>query len=206
MFVPLTSASCFELKVVQLAELSKPLAEAEAVGIANVCVSVVLVIVKSVPVDATAKSCVPDVSPLSEVNPVPPLITMLPLPRSDAPLTVLMFVPETNAACLLLKVVQSADVNAPLALAEAEGILKSIKYPKLGSVESSSSTVKEMSFPELIRTGSERGLLKSDWSCWKQYREVRNITAHTYNDSKAEAAFSIIPDFLIEAEYLLQKW
>ncbi|NBT85709.1 MAG: nucleotidyltransferase [Alphaproteobacteria bacterium] len=71
--------------------------------------------------------------------------------------------------------------------------------------EATSEIIDSMSFPELIRTGSERGLLKSDWSCWKQYREVRNITAHTYNDSKAEAAFSIIPDFLIEAEYLLQK-
>ncbi len=71
--------------------------------------------------------------------------------------------------------------------------------------EPTSEIIDSMSFPELIRTGSERGLLKSDWSCWKQYREVRNITAHTYNDSKAEAAFSIIPDFLIEAEYLLQK-
>ena len=71
--------------------------------------------------------------------------------------------------------------------------------------EATSEAIDSMAFPELIRTGSERGLLRSDWSCWKQYREVRNITAHTYNDLKAEAAFSVIPDFLEEAEYLFQK-
>jgi nucleotidyltransferase substrate binding protein (TIGR01987 family) len=64
-------------------------------------------------------------------------------------------------------------------------------------------TIDSMSFPDLIRTGSERDLLKGDWGHWKQYREIRNITAHTYDNSKAELVMGIIPDFLAEAEYLL---
>lgn len=71
--------------------------------------------------------------------------------------------------------------------------------------EATAAAIDSMAFPELIRTGCERGLLRSGWSRWKQYREIRNITAHTYNNTKAEAAFSIIPDFLEEAEFLLDK-
>ncbi len=75
----------------------------------------------------------------------------------------------------------------------------------LEMTEATSNTIDEMSFPDLIRTGSERSLLRSDWSRWKKYRDIRNITAHTYDDSKAETAFAIIPDFLAEADFLLQK-
>ena len=75
----------------------------------------------------------------------------------------------------------------------------------LQMTEAVPGSVDSMSFPELIRRGSERSLLKSDWSQWKQYREIRNLTAHTYDDHKAETAFSAIPGFLSEAEYLLEK-
>ena len=71
--------------------------------------------------------------------------------------------------------------------------------------EASEAAIDSMTFPELIRTASERGLLRNDWSYWKQYREVRNITSHTYDDLKAKAAFEIIPCFLEEVQYLLQK-
>ncbi|MBY0280911.1 MAG: nucleotidyltransferase substrate binding protein [Alphaproteobacteria bacterium] len=75
----------------------------------------------------------------------------------------------------------------------------------LQATEAVPDSVESMSFPELIRTGSERSLLKNDWSQWKQYREIRNLTAHTYDDNKAEMAFAALPGFLNEAEYLLQK-
>ena len=44
-----------------------------------------------------------------------------PEPNKVVPLTVLMFVPLTKAACLLLKVVQSAELNTPRLLVEAVG-------------------------------------------------------------------------------------
>jgi hypothetical protein len=42
-----------------------------------------------------------------------------------------------------------------------------------------------MSFATLVRTASERGLLKSGWDKWQIFREARNITSHTYNQAKA---------------------
>jgi nucleotidyltransferase substrate binding protein (TIGR01987 family) len=59
-----------------------------------------------------------------------------------------------------------------------------------------------MPFQDLIRSGSERGLLRSDWSKWKNFRAARGTTSHTYDEIKARQVFSIIPDFLLEARYL----
>lgn len=59
-----------------------------------------------------------------------------------------------------------------------------------------------MSFQDLIRNGSERGLLRSDWSKWKTFRAARAATSHTYDELKAREVFSIVPDFLLEARYL----
>jgi nucleotidyltransferase substrate binding protein (TIGR01987 family) len=62
-----------------------------------------------------------------------------------------------------------------------------------------------MSFPDLIRSGSERGLLRSDWSHWKDYRKARSISSHTYDENKAREVFAIFPDFLDEAEHLRRR-
>ncbi|QLH41985.1 MAG: nucleotidyltransferase substrate binding protein [Coxiellaceae bacterium] len=48
--------------------------------------------------------------------------------------------------------------------------------------ESSSQEVIEQSFPNLIRTGFERGLLLNSWDVWQKYRYARNITSHTYDE------------------------
>lgn len=69
--------------------------------------------------------------------------------------------------------------------------------------EPSRETVEAMSFPTLIRTADERGLLQHDWSVWQTYREARNITAHTYNKDKANQVMKIIPGFLQEATTIL---
>lgn len=60
-------------------------------------------------------------------------------------------------------------------------------------------------FQNLIRTGNEKGLLRSDWSRWKEYRQARTNSSHTYDESKAEAVYKITDDFLLEAKYLYQQ-
>lgn len=60
-------------------------------------------------------------------------------------------------------------------------------------------------FQNLIRLGNERGLLRTDWRQWKTYRQARTDSSHTYDAAKAEAVFSIAPDFLMEAKALLQE-
>lgn len=65
--------------------------------------------------------------------------------------------------------------------------------------------VDEMSFQNLIRTGSEKSLLLSDWETWSLYRKARSTTSHAYNEIKAQEVFAQIPGFLVEAQFLLKK-
>ena len=62
-----------------------------------------------------------------------------------------------------------------------------------------------MTFQDLIRSGNERGLLRSDWSMWKEYRRARGTTSHTYDEEKAREVFAIVPDFLAEARFLRDR-
>ncbi|MDU8923454.1 nucleotidyltransferase substrate binding protein [Pasteurellaceae bacterium LIM206] len=62
-----------------------------------------------------------------------------------------------------------------------------------------------MNFQDLIRSGNERGLLLGNWTDWKQYREMRSRTSHTYGEETAIAVVENIPKFLAEAEFLLSK-
>lgn len=62
-----------------------------------------------------------------------------------------------------------------------------------------------MSFQDLIRSGSERGLLLGDWSKWRKYREMRSKTSHTYDEGVAREVVEGIPAFLEEVTYLHDK-
>lgn len=63
-----------------------------------------------------------------------------------------------------------------------------------------------MPFQDLIRTGNEAGLLRSDWPTWRRYRELRAKTSHTYSEDVALIVVAEIPDFLQEARYLLNEF
>ncbi len=60
-------------------------------------------------------------------------------------------------------------------------------------------------FQNLVRTGNEKGLLRSGWDQWKAYRQARTDSSHTYDEDKAGAVYDIAPDFLQEARYLYQQ-
>jgi nucleotidyltransferase substrate binding protein (TIGR01987 family) len=64
------------------------------------------------------------------------------------------------------------------------------------------TNVDSLAFQDLIRTGSEQGLLLNDWSRWKLYREMRSKTSHAYDEQVALEVVSHIPGFLHEAIYL----
>jgi nucleotidyltransferase substrate binding protein (TIGR01987 family) len=70
---------------------------------------------------------------------------------------------------------------------------------------SSADVIDAMAFQDLIRTGSEQGLLKHDWETWKTYRTARGTTSHAYNEKKAKAVADQIPLFLEEARHLLNS-
>lgn len=65
--------------------------------------------------------------------------------------------------------------------------------------------VDQMSFPHLIRTGNERGLLKSDVSVWLLYRKERGTTSHAYDEDKANEVLESIPAFLSDAQFLYEQ-
>ena len=59
-----------------------------------------------------------------------------------------------------------------------------------------------MNLADLIRIGSEHGLLAGDWPVWRQYRALRNMTSHTYDEAKALDVVAHIPAFLADAVFL----
>ena len=63
----------------------------------------------------------------------------------------------------------------------------------------------EHDLPELVRTASKQGLLPSGWPQWRTWREMRNITSHTYDEAKALQVAEAIPGFLEEAREVLAR-
>ena len=62
-----------------------------------------------------------------------------------------------------------------------------------------------MTFNQLIRAANQFGLLKSNLEIWDDYRQKRNSTSHTYDETIALEVMSVVPAFKDEAEFLLNK-
>jgi nucleotidyltransferase substrate binding protein (TIGR01987 family) len=62
-----------------------------------------------------------------------------------------------------------------------------------------------MPFSELVRTANEQGVLLSAWPQWKEFREMRGKTSHTYDEQTALEVVAGIPAFLAEAQHLLDQ-
>ena len=65
--------------------------------------------------------------------------------------------------------------------------------------------VDQMAFADLIRSGSEQGLLKSGWDHWREFRAARGTTSHVYDEKKAAEVFAVIPRFGVEARFFLAR-
>lgn len=59
-----------------------------------------------------------------------------------------------------------------------------------------------MSFQDIIRSANEKGLLLGNWADWRQYRDMRSRTSHTYDEEIALQVVAGIPKFLSEAQFL----
>jgi nucleotidyltransferase substrate binding protein (TIGR01987 family) len=75
----------------------------------------------------------------------------------------------------------------------------------LEATSASAGEIDAMSFPTLIRVGSERGLLRTGWDRWFDFRKARNSTSHAYDETRAKLAVEIAPEFLAEVDYLYKK-
>lgn len=56
----------------------------------------------------------------------------------------------------------------------------------------------------LIRLGAQAGLLV-EVAPWFVYRDMRNLTSHTYDQKKAQEVFAVIPAFARDAQALLSQ-
>lgn len=65
--------------------------------------------------------------------------------------------------------------------------------------------IDRLTFPALIRTAAEQGLVAGDWPLWRTFRQMRNITSHTYDEAKALVVVAAIPAFLDEARQVLAR-
>ncbi len=65
--------------------------------------------------------------------------------------------------------------------------------------------IQELSFPDLIRLGYERGLLAQSWDVWKAFRDARNATSHAYDEAKANSVVEKTPEFATAARFLAEQ-
>jgi nucleotidyltransferase substrate binding protein (TIGR01987 family) len=65
----------------------------------------------------------------------------------------------------------------------------------------SAAEVERLSYRDLMRTGAAKGFIE-DPSSWFRFREMRNITSHSYDESKAEQIAAVLPEFLDKARFL----
>ena len=60
-------------------------------------------------------------------------------------------------------------------------------------------------FADLIRTGNEQSLLKSDWTAWKVFREMRALANNALEDQAALEIVKIIPMFIEEIQFFIRQ-
>ncbi|QIM67264.1 hypothetical protein A4G16_07735 [Mannheimia granulomatis] len=60
------------------------------------------------------------------------------------------------------------------------------------------------SFKDILRDALKSGLI-DDMAKWVTFRDMRNITSHTYNQDKAIAVYSQIEDFLEYSRFLVEQ-
>lgn len=72
---------------------------------------------------------------------------------------------------------------------------------QLEAMSDSPSDIDALGYRDMIRSGVERGLLKSG-EPWFGYRELRNITSHVYDPAKAGKVFGALSPFLRDAKAL----
>lgn len=76
---------------------------------------------------------------------------------------------------------------------------------QLEAMSANPGEIDQMSFPDVIRSGAERGLLANGWDEWRHFRNARNATSNAYNEKKANEVFAQIPSFRDEAAFLLAR-
>jgi nucleotidyltransferase substrate binding protein (TIGR01987 family) len=105
--------------------------------------------------------------------------------------------PEPVRLLLRAGLIQTFEYNYELAIVMMTRYLKSV-------VPNPSSPDLRV-FEELIRVADERDLVLSPFVAWKTFRQARNNTSHTYDETNALAVVQVIPAFEKEVSHLLAR-
>lgn len=66
------------------------------------------------------------------------------------------------------------------------------------------SSIDTLSFRDLLREAAEKGLI-ADVEAWFEYRDARNRTSHTYDESSAKLVYDAALRFFSDAQSLLTE-
>ena len=75
---------------------------------------------------------------------------------------------------------------------------------QLEQMSADPASIDTLGYMDVIRTGAEAGLVR-DIARYRDYREKRNITSHTYDQAKAEQIVSVLKDFRDDVRHLLAE-
>lgn len=75
---------------------------------------------------------------------------------------------------------------------------------QLEQMSADPASIDTLGYMDVIRSGAEAGLIR-DIARYRDYREKRNITSHTYDQAKAEQIVSVLKDFRDDVRHLLAE-
>ena len=75
---------------------------------------------------------------------------------------------------------------------------------QLAQIVSNPEELKTMNYKDFLRTAGEAGLIKN-FEAYVFYREMRNLTAHTYDANEAEKIVAETGKFLSDAKTVLSE-
>ena len=124
------------------------------------------------------------------------------------------FTPLAKASAQLNSAIEE-QAREPDRLLLRSGLIQTFEYTfelshkmirrYLSATEPSPDTVAELTFEGLIRRADELHLVASPVSIWKDFRQARTETSHTYNEDKAVRVVARIPAFAQEVSHLLEQ-
>ena len=65
--------------------------------------------------------------------------------------------------------------------------------------------VQQMTFNQVIRVANQLDLLHFELDKWTEFRQMCNLTSHTYDEEVARKVVAVVPDFCEEVGYLLKQ-
>jgi nucleotidyltransferase substrate binding protein (TIGR01987 family) len=75
---------------------------------------------------------------------------------------------------------------------------------QLEQITAEPSELDEMAFMDMMRSAAEAGLIR-DPIKFKNYRDKRNLTSHTYDEEKAKEIMDVLDGFLQDVRFTLDE-